>query len=85
MFALSCTAAQGQVTAEVLDGLCAGGMIIAGQPGLEPLCADINLVEKIIEDWNKPKPGAALNPPMTHADLYALAKMSGAKPIKVSK
>jgi len=83
-----CTSAEGRTAATIVTGACGiGSVLIPGLAGVAPLCADVALVEKIIEDWNHPS-----SPTMAHApgpipaeELYKRALAGGAKPIPVSK
>lgn len=83
-----CTPSQGQTAATIIAGACGiGSVVIPGAAGFAPLCADVGLVEKIIEEWNHPT-----SPTMAHApgpipveELYKRALAGGAKPIAVSK
>lgn len=80
----ACTATQGQTLATVLTEVCKGGMIVMGEPGLDPLCVAPEMIEKFWEATHPPaKPGMALPPPMTPEQRYAVAKALGAQPIKV--
>lgn len=81
-----CTAAQGRLDAQILTGACEVGSILLVAPNAEPLCADISLVEQLIESWSAPTNAAMhANRPMTQTDLYYMAKAAGAKPAKVTK
>lgn len=73
-----CTAAQGQLVGRIATGVCDAGMMIIGIPGAEPICADINVVEQIIANWNAPA-NAAMHAarPITDADIYQAVKASG--------
>jgi hypothetical protein len=78
-----CTASQGRITAQGLEALCEGGMIVFGAPQDAPLCVAPELIEKYIEALNPPTTAAHV--PLTPAQRYDAAKKVGAKPIAVSK
>lgn len=80
-----CTASEGRIDAKILTEACDIGSVILAAPGVEPLCADISLIEQLVESWNHPADSAMhAKRPVTQTDLYMMAKASGrTKPVKV--
>jgi hypothetical protein len=83
---VSCTPTTGKIAADVLVGACDVGAILLAAPGLEPICADIPVIEQLLNNWKQSRAMGLTMRPMSQTDLYMMVKTSGRyKPAKGAK